>query len=119
VKPHAFFEREGNNLHCILPISFSQAALGAEIKVPTLEGDHTLKIAEGTQSGTTLRVKSKGVPVLNGRGKGDLMVELRVQTPTKLNRRQRELLEELDGHTRIENKPQERSILGKVRDIFD
>jgi molecular chaperone DnaJ len=119
VKAHAFFEREGNNVHCVVPISFSQAALGAEIKVPTLDGEHMLKIAEGTQSGTTLRVKGKGVPVLNGRGKGDLMIELRIYTPTKLNRRQRELLQELDGHARVENKPQERSLLGKVREIFD
>jgi molecular chaperone DnaJ len=106
-------------VHCVVPISFSQAALGAEIKVPTLDGEHMLKIAEGTQSGTTLRVKGKGVPVLNGRGKGDLMIELRIYTPTKLNRRQRELLQELDGHARVENKPQERSLLGKVREIFD
>jgi len=119
VKAHAFFERDGNNVHCVVPISFSQAALGAEIKVPTLDGEHMLKIAEGTQSGTTLRVKGKGVPVLNGRGKGDLMIELRIYTPTKLNRRQRELLQELDGHARVENKPQERSLLGKVREIFD
>jgi molecular chaperone DnaJ len=119
VKEHAFFEREGNDLHCVVPISFSQAALGAEIKVATLEGEHTLKVAEGTQSGTTLRVKGKGVPVLNGRGKGDLIVEVRVQTPAKLNRRQRELLNELDGLSHIENKPQRRTLFHKVRDIFD
>ena len=66
----------------MVPISFTQAALGSEIKVPTLEGDHTLKIPEGTQSGTTFRIKSKGVPVLNSRSKGDLFVEVRAQTPT-------------------------------------
>jgi molecular chaperone DnaJ len=118
VKDHAFFEREGNDLHCVIPISFTQAALGTEIQVPTLEGEHTLKIPEGTQSGTTLRVRGKGVPVLNGHGKGDLFVEVHVQTPGKLTKRQRELLQELDGITRVENKPQRRSLLGKVKDIF-
>lgn len=118
VKEHPFFEREGNDLYCVMPISFSQAALGAEIVVPTLEGEHTLKIPEGTQSGATLRIRSKGVPVLNGHGKGDLFVEVRVQTPGKLSKRQRELLQELDGISRIENKPQRRTLLSKVKDIF-
>jgi molecular chaperone DnaJ len=118
VKEHSFFEREGNDLYCVMPISFTQAALGTEIVVPTLEGEHTLKIPEGTQSGTTLRIRNKGVPVLNGHGKGDLFVEVRLQTPSKLTKRQRELLQELDGITRIENKPQRRTLLGKVKDIF-
>lgn len=118
VKEHSFFEREGNDLRCVIPVSFTQAALGTEIVVPTLEGDHKLKIPEGTQSGSTFRIRSKGVPVLNGRGKGDLFVEVRVQTPSKLTKRQRELLLELDGTSRVENKPQARSLLGKVKDIF-
>lgn len=118
VKEHPFFEREGNNLHCVIPVSFTQAALGAEICVPTLEGEYTLKIPEGTQSGTTLRIRGKGVPVLNGHGKGDLFVQVRVQTPSKPNKRQRELLQELESITRVENKPQPRTLMGKVKDIF-
>ena len=118
VKEHPFFEREGNDLHCVIPVSFSQAALGAEISVPTLEGEHVLKVPDGTQSGTTLRIRGKGVPVLNGHGKGDLFVEVRVQTPGKLNKRQRELLQELEGLTKVENRPQRRTLLGKVKDIF-
>jgi molecular chaperone DnaJ len=118
VKEHPFFERQGNDLYCAIPISFSQAALGVEIQVPTLEGEHRLKVPEGTQSGTTLRIRGKGVPQLNGHGKGDLFVEVRVQTPGKLNKRQRELLQELDGMTRVENQPQRRTLLGKVKDIF-
>ena len=118
VKEHPFFSREGNDLHCVIPISFTQAALGAEIKVPTLEGEQVLKIPEGTQSGTTFRIKSKGVPVLQGRGKGDLFVEVRSQTPSKLTKRQRELLQELDGLTRIENKPQRSTLVEKMKDIF-
>ncbi len=105
-------------MHCVIPISFTQAALGTEIQVPTLEGEHTLKVPEGTQSGTTLRIRGKGVPVLNGHGKGDLYVEVRLQTPGKLNKRQRELLLELEGMNRVENKPQRRTLLGKVKDIF-
>lgn len=118
VKEHPFLAREGNDLHCVIPISFSQAALGTEILVPTLEGEHTLKVPEGTQSGTTLRIRSKGVPVLNGHGKGDLFVEVRLQTPGKLTKRQRELLQELENMNRVENKPQRRTLLGKVKDIF-
>jgi molecular chaperone DnaJ len=118
VKEHPFFEREDNDLHCVVPISFTQAALGAEIQVPTLESEHTLKIPEGIQSGTVLKIRGKGVPVLNGHGKGDLWVEIRLQTPSKLTKRQRELLQELQSITQVENKPQRRSILGKVKDMF-
>ena len=118
VKEHPVFERQGNNLHCVVPISITQAALGAEIPVPTLEGEQTLRIPEGTQSSTTLKIRGKGVPALNSRGKGDLFVEVRVETPTKLTKRQRELLEELEGTIHLENKPQSASILGKVKDIF-
>jgi molecular chaperone DnaJ len=118
VKEHPFFEREGNDLHCVIPISYTQAALGDEIQVPTLEGEHALKVPEGTQSGTSLRIRGKGVPVLNGHGKGDLHVEVRVQIPGKLSKRQRELLEELEGLTRVDNKPQRRTLFGKVKDIF-
>jgi molecular chaperone DnaJ len=118
VKEHPFFERRGNDLYCLVPISFTQAALGSEITVPTLESEYTLKIPEGTQSGTVLKVRGKGVPVLNGYGKGDLYVEVRVHTPTKLSKRQRELLEELAGLSQVENKPQRHSLLGKMKDIF-
>jgi molecular chaperone DnaJ len=119
VKEHSFFERDGNNLHCVVPISFTQAALGTEIHLPTLEGEHTLKVPEGTQSGATLRIKGKGVPVLNGHGRGDIHVQLQVQTPGKLNKRQRELLQEMESLTKVENKPQPRTLLGKVKDMFN
>jgi molecular chaperone DnaJ len=118
VKQHAFFDRQGNDLYCVVPISFTQAAVGTEIQVPTLEGEQTLKIPEGTQSGTILKLRGKGVPVLNGHGKGNLFVEVRVQTPTKLTKRQRELLQELQGIAQVENKPQRTSILGKMKDMF-
>lgn len=117
VKPHPFFEREGKDLHCSVPISFSQAAMGAEIVIPTLDGgEHKLKVPEVTQSGSTFRVRSKGVPALQSSGKGDMYVQVRVQTPHKLTKRQRELLAEL-GET-IDNNPEPRSIFEKVKDIF-
>lgn len=118
VKEHPFFQRQGTDLYCVVPISVTQAALGAEIQVPTLEGEHTLKIPEGTQSGTVLKIRNKGVPVLNGHGKGNMFVEVRVQTPTKLTKRHRELLLELQGITQVENKPQRHTLLGKMKDMF-
>jgi molecular chaperone DnaJ len=118
VKEHPVFIREGNDLHCVVPISVSQAAMGAEVQVPTMDGQHTLKIPDGTQPGTTFRIRNKGVPVLNGHGKGDLYVEVRVQVPTKLNKRQKELMQELDSLAKVDNQPLLRSLLGRVKDIF-
>jgi molecular chaperone DnaJ len=118
VKPHSFFEREGKDLLCSVPISFAQAALGAEIVIPTLDGEHKLKIPEGTQTGTTFRIRGKGVPALQSSGKGDLFVKVRVQTPAKLNKKQRELLEELGATFAVENKPEPRSLFEKVKEIF-
>jgi len=119
VKPHPFFEREGRDLHCSVPISFSQAAMGAEIVIPTLDGgEHKLKIQEGTQSGTTFRIRGKGVPALQSSGKGDMYVKVRVETPRKLTKRQRELMAELGETFNIDNKPEPRSLFEKVKDIF-
>lgn len=118
VKPHAFFEREGKDLFCSVPVSVSQAALGAEITIPLLEGEYKLKIPEGTQSGTVLRLRGKGVASIRGGGKGDLHVQVRVQTPTKLTKRQRELLAELAATAEVENKPEPRSLFEKVKEIF-
>ncbi len=118
VKEHAFFERESSNLHCVVPVSIVQATLGADITVPTLRGEHTLKVPEGTQSGSSFRIRNQGVPILNGRGAGDLFVEIRVQTPTKLTKQQRELLQELSASLKVENNPQKSSLFGKVKEMF-
>lgn len=118
VKEHPFFERDGKDLYCVVPISFTQATLGTQLAVPTLDGEHTLKIPDGTQSGTRFRLRGKGVPAVNGHSKGDIFVEVRVQTPGKLSKRQRELLEELDTLTQVDNKPQRRSLFSRVKDIF-
>jgi len=118
VKEHKIFEREGKDLHCTVPISLTQAVLGAQISIPALEGEHTLKVPEGTQPGAVFRIRGQGVPELNGRGKGDLYVEVKVQIPTKLNRKQVELLQQLHETLSVENKPERRKLLKKVKDIF-
>ena len=82
-----------------MPVNIAQAALGDRIEVPTLEGPHVLDIPEGTQSGTELRVRGKGVPEVQGRGRGDLVVHIDVRVPSKLTREQRRLFEQLAGHS--------------------
>ncbi len=94
IKPHQMFRREEDDLYCKLQIEFWQAALGATVKVPTLNGTAELKIPAGTQTGTMFRLKKKGMPKLQGWGRGNEYVEVSVKTPTKLSRRQKRLLEE-------------------------
>lgn len=119
VKEHPYFQRDGNDLHCALPISFSQSALGTEIRVPTLDDkEEFLKIPEGTQTGTTFRIRGKGIHFLNGRGRGDLFVTVRVMTPQKLTREQRRLLEQLAEISSFENVPADKKVFEKVKDIF-
>ncbi len=98
VKEHDLFEREGANLILEYPISFSQAALGDEVKVPTINGKIKLKVPEGTQSGKVLRLRGQGLPHVNSTYKGDLYIKLMVITPTKLSSRERELLQELQTY---------------------
>lgn len=95
VKSHEFFEREGNDIYCEVPLTYAQAALGDEIEVPTVDGRVKLKIPAGTQTETFFRLRGKGVPHLRGNGRGDQHVKVRVITPTKLNDKQKELLREL------------------------
>ena len=116
VKEHDVFERQGNNLYASIPITFAQAALGAETTVQTLEGQEGLKVPAGTQTGTVFRLKGHGMPVLGGRGRGDLFVSVTVVTPTTLTREQRRLLEELAKLEDHELKDQ--GLMDKVRDIF-
>jgi molecular chaperone DnaJ len=118
VKEHKFFERDGDDLHCVIPISFPQAALGTEISLETLDGTETIKVPEGTQSGREIKLRGKGVPHLNAHGKGDLIVEVRVQTPGKLSKAQRELLKQLSETMSVENTPHARGLIDKVKDIF-
>jgi molecular chaperone DnaJ len=118
VRPHKLFEREGNDLHCIVPISFPQAALGTEIGITTLDGPARLKIPEGTQSGQEIRLRGRGVPFLNEHGRGDLVVEVVVRTPAKLTKAQKEKLRELGETMTVENTPTSRSLFEKVKEMF-
>jgi len=101
-----------------MPISFPQAALGTDIEIQTLEGMETIKVPEGTQSGREFKLRGKGVPHLNARGKGDLIVEIRVQTPSKLTRQQKELLKQLGDTMAVENTPTSRGIFEKMKEMF-
>ena len=118
VKPHKFFERDGDDLHCVMPISFPQAALGAELELETLDGVETIKVPEGAQSGREIRLRGKGVPHLNAHGKGDLIVELRVQTPSRLTKQQKEILKQFAETIDVENTPTSRGLFSKVKEIF-
>lgn len=116
VKEHARFERQAENLYSAEPITFAQAALGAEITVGTLDGEETLKVPPGTQTGTVFRVKGQGMPNLGGRGKGDLFVAVTVITPKSLTKEQRKVLEQL---AEVETKDfSDPSFVQKVRNIF-
>jgi molecular chaperone DnaJ len=95
VREHEFFRRDGNNLYCEVWVNFTTLALGGEIRVPTIEGEENVKVPEATQTGTTLRLRGHGLPDVGGRGRGDLFVTVQGQTPRKLTKEQRQLLEQL------------------------
>ena len=97
VRPHELFRREGTSVLCEAPITFAQAVLGAELEIPTIDGKVKYELPEGTQSGTTFRLKGKGIPELNGRGRGDQYVTVTIETPRGLNREQREALKKFDA----------------------
>ncbi|HEY3703989.1 MAG TPA: molecular chaperone DnaJ [Terracidiphilus sp.] len=119
VQPHDFFERDGHDLRCVVPISFPQAALGADIEIQGVDGPVALKVPEGTQSGKEIRVRGRGVPVLNSKGQGDLVVKVVVQVPRKLSRQQREVVNKLSEMLSVENKPTSPSLLEKMKDLFN
>ncbi len=119
VAEHPFFKREGQDVICEVPISFVQAALGCELEIPTLEGKLTLKIPTGTQTGKVFKLSGKGIVSLQGYGRGDQRVVLRVEVPTKLNSRQRELLEEFAKESGEDIHPQGKGFFDKMKDLFD
>ncbi|HEY3900944.1 MAG TPA: molecular chaperone DnaJ [Chthoniobacter sp.] len=118
IKEHEVFEREENNLFCEVPVSFSVAALGGELNVPTLDGQAHLKIPAGTQSGTAFKLRGKGVPSLNSHSRGDLIVRVAVEVPTRLNAEQRKKLEEFAALMGEENTPLHKSFFEKAKEFF-
>ena len=117
---HPFFQREGADLYCRVPVSMVAAAMGGEFEVPTIDGGKTkVKIPEGTQSGRRFRLQGKGMPVLRARQSGDMYVQVVVETPQKLTKKQRELLAEFDRLSSTETHPESTGFLGKVKEFLD
>ncbi len=120
VRPHKLFKRDGLNLHLDLPISFTQAALGADIDVPTIDGKTTsFHIPEGTQNDAEFRIKNQGVQQLRSAYKGDLVLHIRVEVPRKLNEKQKDLLREFEKETTGKEYEKQKSFLDKMKDIFN
>lgn len=118
VAAHPFFRRDGDDVLCAVPITITQAALGAEVEVPTLDGRGKLRVPAGTQPGHTLRIKGKGIPKRMGVGRGDQHVEIAVEVPTTLTDRQRALFEELATELGSASQPSQRSFLDKLKELF-
>jgi molecular chaperone DnaJ len=125
VQEHAFFQRDGNDLHCEIPLHFPTLALGGEIRIPTLDGSEAFTIPPGTETGTTFRVRGRGMTDVSGRGRGDLMVTVKVSTPKKLTKEQKKLLEQLAGalpQEAYEPTPAaghaDKGLFDRVKDIF-
>jgi molecular chaperone DnaJ len=119
VAPHPFFRRAGDDVVCSVPLAFTQAALGSEVDVPTLDGRGKLRVPAGTQPGTTLRIKGKGMPRRAGMGRGDQRVEVSIEVPTSLTQRQKELLEALAKELGEDIHPQRKGFMDKLRDLFE
>jgi molecular chaperone DnaJ len=117
---HPFFQRDGADLHCSVPVSMITAAVGGQFEVPTIDGGQTMvKVPEGTQSGQRFRLQGKGMPVLRARQSGDMYVQVMVETPQNLTKKQRELLAEFDKLSSAATQPESSNFLGKVKEFFD
>lgn len=124
IKPHKMFKRDGADLYCRVPIPMTTAALGGDIDVPTIDGKKTaMKIAPGTQTGQQLRLKSKGMPVMRSTSRGDMFIEVFVETPVNLNKKQEDLIRELDGSiggsNRSKHSPESSGFFSKVKELWD
>jgi len=118
VKPHPLFQRQGNDIYCDIPITFVQAALGAELEVPTLDGKVKYNIPEGTQTGTVFRLRGKGVPFLRGSGRGDQYVKVYIDVPKRLNEKQKALLREFAQISGDEVHEQRKGFFDKMKDAL-
>ena len=120
LKPHEFFQRDGSDLYCKVPISMTTAALGGQFEVATLDGTQTrVKIPEGTQNAKQVRLKGKGMPVLRQPAMGDLYIQIAIETPQNLNKRQRELLEEFERVSSQDNSPQSSGFFARMKEFFE
>ena len=120
VKPHPFFQRDGADLYCTVPVSMTTAALGGKFDVSTLDGTKSrVTIPEGTQAGKQFRLKGKGMPLLRSTQIGDLYIQIQIETPQKLTKRQRELLQEFEQISSKENNPESSGFFARMKDFFD
>ncbi len=120
VKPHEFYQRDGADLYCSVPISMTTAALGGKFDVATLDGTKSrVTVPEGTQAGKQFRLKGKGMPVLRSSQVGDLYIQMQIETPQKLTKRQRELLKEFEDLSSKENNPESTGFFARMKDFFD
>ena len=118
IKPHELFERKGDDIWCELPVTFTQAALGYEVSVPTLDGKVSYSLREGTQPGDVFKLKGKGMPHLGGRGRGDQYVKITIEVPRNLSQKQREILKEFDTHASEKNYQRRTSFFDKLKNMF-
>ena len=120
IKPHEFFQRDGADLFCRVPIAMTMAALGGQIEVPTIDGGKSgVKIPEGTQGGKQVRLKAKGMPVLRSKQQGDLYIQVEVETPKSLTRKQRELLKEFEKASNANTNPESTGFFARVKEFFE
>ena len=119
VRPSEVFQRDENNIYVIFPITYSQAVLGDTITVPSIDGKVEVNVPEGTQSGTTFRLRGKGIQYVNGRGRGDMYVKCEVEIPKKLSRTQREALKKFEGTLKEDNYEKRKGFFKKLKDMFN
>jgi molecular chaperone DnaJ len=119
VRPHKIFKRQGYDIYCDIPITFGQAALGAELQVPTLEGKIKYRIPEGTQTGTVFRLRNRGISHLRSNTRGDLYVKVNIEVPKRLNEKQRELIRQFEEITQdLQYNDERKSFFEKMKDAF-
>ena len=119
VRPHAIFQRRGNDVWCEMPVTFTQAALGADVTVPTLDGKVSYHIHEGTQPGDVFKLKGRGIQSLHGRGRGDQYVQVTVEVPKNLSKKQKEILAEFDENADEKNYQKRKNFFSKLKDLFE
>ena len=118
VRPHPIFERKGNDVWCEMPITFTQATLGAEVVVPTIDGRVSYEVHEGTQPGDVFKLKGKGIPRLGGRGRGDQFVRVTIEVPKNLSEKQKAILQEFDSVAEEKNYQKRKSFFDKIKNMF-
>ena len=120
IKPHQFFQRDGADIYCRVPISMTTAALGGQFEVGTVDGGKTrVKVPEGTQNGKQFRLRSKGMPVMRSNQVGDMYIQVAIETPQNLTKRQRELLTEFEEESSAENSPESTGFFSRMKGFFD